>query len=181
MNKESANTMLKFLEEPSGNVIGFFITNHKENILPTIASRTQHIEVNFENTNYEKYNISEEAYTNLFEMLKEYLYKVEVERKQLILYNREYLSYLDKESIKVVLQIILDIYNQELTNRIQKSSLKQPTATSFSFLNKLSIPNLKKKINILIELLKEISYNVNSELLLDRLVIEMDGINNENI
>ena len=25
MNKESANSMLKFLEEPDGNVIGFFI------------------------------------------------------------------------------------------------------------------------------------------------------------
>ena len=47
MNKESANTMLKFLEEPLGNVIGFFITNQKENIMPTISSRCQILEIDF--------------------------------------------------------------------------------------------------------------------------------------
>ena len=41
--------------------------------------------------------------------------------------------------------------------------------------------NIKEKINLLVEFLKEINYNVNLDLILDRFVIEMDGVNNESI
>ena len=58
LNKDSANTMLKFLEEPEGSVIGFFITSHEDNVLPTIQSRCQHISVVFENFEYENYELS---------------------------------------------------------------------------------------------------------------------------
>lgn len=42
MNQSSANTILKFLEEPDGDVIGFFITSNKNAMISTIISRCQH-------------------------------------------------------------------------------------------------------------------------------------------
>ena len=41
LNSASANTMLKFLEEPEDAILGFFLTNNKENVIETIKSRCQ--------------------------------------------------------------------------------------------------------------------------------------------
>ena len=41
LNSAAGNTILKFLEEPEENILGFFITNNKENIMSTIKSRCQ--------------------------------------------------------------------------------------------------------------------------------------------
>lgn len=43
LNVKSANTLLKFLEEPEGIVTAIFITQNINAILPTIRSRCQHI------------------------------------------------------------------------------------------------------------------------------------------
>ena len=175
MNKESANTMLKFLEEPDSEVIGFFVTNEKDNIIPTIYSRCQLLEANFINTYSEQLNIDEEKYNELNNILKEYLQKIEIEKKELILYNRLYLSILDKKDIKVFLQMMLLTYK----NFLNKLFLSAEIDEKFSFLSRYSFENIKKKVNLLIEILREINYNVNVELLLDRLVIEFEAINNE--
>jgi len=175
MNKESANTMLKFLEEPDGNVIGFFITNHQDNVMLTIQSRCQHINVIFDNELYEEFDIDENKYSELKNIINVYLEKIEVEKKELILYNKKHLSELEKEDIKKLFQIMLQIYKSELSNRYGINNL----SFNYKFINNLSNENILKKINLIVEILKEINYNVNIDLLLDRFVIEMDGINNE--
>ena len=167
MNKESANTMLKFLEEPSDNIIGFFITNNYNNVIPTIQSRCQKIEINFNNEIYEKIDIKEEKYLEYMDTIKNYLYSLEVEKKDLILYNRIYLSLFEKEDIVKIFQIILDLYEKALANNEME----------FDYLLNLSKKNIREKIKLLIEVLKQISYNVNLEMLLDKFVIEVSNIN----
>lgn len=44
MTISAANSLLKFIEEPVGNVVSFLLTTDKTAILPTIVSRTQVIE-----------------------------------------------------------------------------------------------------------------------------------------
>ena len=90
MNKESANTMLKFLEEPNGNVIGFFITSHLDNVMLTIQSRCQHLNVMFDNNIYEQFNLEEEKYNQYKEVIDNYLEEIEVNKKKLTLYNKQY-------------------------------------------------------------------------------------------
>ena len=48
MNESSGNSLLKFLEEPEDNIIGFLIVNNKENVLPTIKSRCEIIHVDYD-------------------------------------------------------------------------------------------------------------------------------------
>lgn len=174
MTKESANTMLKFLEEPDGNVIGFFITNQKENVLLTIQSRCQHIEAIFENNAYEKYNIEEDKFNEYVEIINKYLESIEVTNRQSILNNKNFENY-SKEEIKIMFQIILDIYETALKTKI----IDEPEQLKYKFLLNNSVNKLKKKTELIIEILNEINYNVNKEMLLDRFLIEMEGINNE--
>lgn len=176
MNKESANTLLKFLEEPDGSVIGFFITNHIDNVLLTIQSRCQHLEVLFQNDDYEKINLTKEKYDEFSEVIKKYLYDLEINRKELILYNKQHLVGYEKKDIISIFQIILDIYVNLLSQNYTDIKLED-----YEFLKNLKPLNIQKKINIIVELLKEINYNINLDLLLDRFVIEMDGVNNESI
>lgn len=173
MNKESANTMLKFLEEPEGNVIGFFITNHIDNVLLTIQSRCQHIEANFLNEIHEKLNISKEKYDEYFTIVERYLNNIELDKKELILYNKIYFNDIEKIDIINIFKIILEIYLKVLNNDNIEEKL--------IYLKSINKNNIKKKVNLIIEILKQLSYNVNLDLLLDKFVIEMDGVNNESI
>lgn len=45
MNTQASNTILKILEEPYPNTVFIFTTENKENILPTILSRVQQINI----------------------------------------------------------------------------------------------------------------------------------------
>lgn len=174
LNKEAANTMLKFLEEPEGNVIGFFITETKENVMLTIQSRCQMINDYQEVKGFEKFGISEEKYNIFISILKDYLVKIETQNKNIILDNQKILNQLEKDEIVIFLKIILDIYKQYLTNNNLDKEYKE-----FSFIKSNNIENIKKKLDIITEILKEIRYNVNVLLLLDRFVLEMAGVNNE--
>ena len=175
MNKDSANTMLKFLEEPTSNVIGFFITNEKDNVMLTIQSRCQIIEVDFENDDNETLNLTKDEYNYYLDLTKTYLENIEMEKKKLILYNKEYLSDLDKDKITIILKIMLKKYQELLEAKVKNKTL----TGDFAFLNKLSYNNVKGKLDLLIECLKEITYNVNLELFLDKFVLKVDEINNE--
>lgn len=45
MTASAANSLLKFLEEPSGDVCAFLLTENANLILPTIISRCQEFEL----------------------------------------------------------------------------------------------------------------------------------------
>ena len=109
-------------------------------------------------------------------ILKEYLYKLEIEKKKLILYNKEYLSDLDKNQIIDILKMMLKIYQNKLELHI-----KGEKSTEYDFLNNLSYNNLQKKVNLLIDCLKKITYNVNLDLFMDHFVLDLEAINNEAI
>ena len=52
LNSSSANTMLKFLEEPEDNIIAFLITDNRYHVLDTIISRCQVINLKENNVNF---------------------------------------------------------------------------------------------------------------------------------
>lgn len=172
MNKESANSMLKFLEEPDGDVVGFLVTSSYDSILPTIQSRCQKVDC-FYDYDHSNNNGVDNKDNNYLMVAKEFLYEVEVNKKLLTLVNKELFSTYEKNDIINIAKIILEVYHDFLIGR--------EVRTDFDFLKKLSKSNLKKKMNILVEFLKEINFNVNIDLLLDRLVIELDGVNNEGL
>lgn len=167
MNKEAANTMLKFLEEPDGQVIGFFITNNKESVLSTIKSRCQQIECNFDNITNDELSISNEELLN-------YLSDIETGSKS-ILVNKNYIQDLEKSEICLIFKQILNIYKKSLEEKICNCKV------SMKFLENFSIKNLQQKVNLIIEILNKLNYNINVQLLLDSFVLEMEVINNENI
>ena len=150
MNDSSANTILKFLEEPESNIIGFLIVNNKENVLPTIKSRCEIVHVDYKD---EKSNDEEKE-----ELVDLYIKKIYNTNDYLI--NKKIIlsKYSERVDIEEILSIMFDkyysLYKKEIKNEKNRDK----------YCKILDI--IQAKMNLL-------RYNGNIELLLDSLVIEM--------
>lgn len=179
LNASSANTMLKFLEEPDGQVLGFFITNNKDNILLTIQSRCQTLKAYYDNDfNSDNYGLNEEESKKVLNIISRYLYDIEKNNKIAILNNKKLIinDLLTIVNIEVFFQIILDIYKNALyyKKEISNSFMKY---SDFEFILSNNAEKILNKINLIISYINNLSYNLNAELMLDKFVIEMSGLN----
>ncbi len=174
MNKEATNSILKFLEDPYEDTIGFFVTPEKNNILDTVISRCENISVN--------YDLNGSSITNddLIEIIDNYLIRIEKNNNSSILINQEIVlaNIKDRKDIVEFIKSVFYIYNEAFR---MKLSNKAKLDEKYSFIYEQNINCLHKKNDLLKELLNELNYNVNIELLLDRFVIEVGEINNENL
>ncbi len=174
LNGSSANAMLKFVEEPTDGIIGFFITDNKDVIIPTIKSRCQSLVVNYESDNIlDKLNLTEEELDNYKELIKEYIAKINsttyINNKTLILSKITERSSLDK-----MFKILFKIYYQYFLKNLNKPFNEELTKIIEIQENNQEIIT---KMNIITKFLQDLSYNVNMELLLDKFVIEMRRAN----
>ncbi len=174
LNSSSGNTLLKFAEEPVDNCYGFLLTNNKDNVISTIKSRCEIVSYNDYNiTIYDKLNIDEKDYIMHKNNVLDYLKKIEVEKDDKILYNKLNLdvSYKEKENAIIFFNIMLDIYNNILKNKIKNLQ------GEYLFLQEFSIENIMKKRNIIVDIINNFNYNLNIDLIYDKFVIEMGDIN----
>lgn len=173
LNGASANTMLKFLEEPEQNILGFFITNNANNVISTIRSRCEVIKVLYDIHELDINNITNDINKDKFDVAIEYLFKIEVEKKLGIMYNRDVVlnKFSEREDIKTVFKIIFIIY-EELLKKVMGLDNK----FDFEKINELSSLDKDKvlrRINLVTKFIDDIDSNVNVELLLDKFVIEL--------
>ena len=173
LNGASANTMLKFLEEPEQNILGFFITNNANNVISTIRSRCEVIKVLYDIHELDINNITNDINKDKFDVAIEYLFKIEVEKKLRIMYNRDVVlnKFSEREDIKTVFKIIFIIY-EELLKKVMGLDNK----FDFEKINELSSLDKDKvlrRINLVTKFIDDIDSNVNVELLLDKFVIEL--------
>lgn len=173
LNGASANTMLKFLEEPEQNILGFFLTNNANNVISTIRSRCEVIKVLYDIHELDINNITNDINKDKFDLAIEYLFKIEVEKKLGIMYNRDVVlnKFSEREDIKTVFKIIFIIY-EELLKKVMGLDNK----FDFEKINELSSLDKDKvlrRINLVTKFIDDIDSNVNVELLLDKFVIEL--------
>lgn len=162
MNSSAYNQMLKFLEEPEDNIIGFFITDSKENIAPTILSRLEILKVNYEESaDYNSYGLSTEEYNEVLNDASEFLSKIELDNSNIILYNNSVIlkKYVDKTNLITLIKVLYDCYHQKL------------------FTNNVLNSKILKKLTIINDYLYKLQYNVNLSLLLSGLTLELGEVN----
>lgn len=177
MTDSSANTMLKFLEEPEDNLLGFFITNNTYNVINTIKSRCEIIKVYYDEDDLNFKNLFSDKYRKHFEVISNYIYKIEIEKKNLIMYNKNELlsNFSEREDYKLLFKIMLLIYEEAL-NYVLGLKSDISSYEQFAYLINYSSNLLIKRIKLITEFLDDINYNVNIELLLDKFVIELSDV-----
>lgn len=172
LNAASANTMLKFLEEPESHIIGFFITNNINNVINTIKSRCETISIKYEEAN--TLDVTNNSY---FDTVKNYLEAIETNPNESIFYNRDILlkNYKDRSDIMNIFQLILSIFTKVIEEK--KSSKDIAFQENFAFLINKKMEDIIRIQKIIIEYIDELNYNVNIELFLDKFLIELSGKN----
>ena len=111
-------------------------------------------------------------------LIKEYLEDIELNKNTAILNNKKIVlaKILETITLETFLKLMLDIYiNALYYKKGIENSYSKYSEFSFILENKDSL--LMKKINLLVEFIEDLNYNLNSELMLDRFVLEMSGIN----
>ena len=104
-----------------------------------------------------------------------YLEKIEVEKKDGIMYNRDIVlnKFNERNDIKTIFKVLLIIYEELLNKKLGlETNLDLEVLSKFDF---LSNNEIIKRIKMVIRYIEDIDSNVNIELLLDKFVIELGG------
>ena len=179
MRPEAANSMLKFLEEPEASVVAILMTNNINNVLSTIISRCKVIKMN--SYNDEKLLIDED----LSQLAIDFISSLETKGIDTIVSVKDIwfsvVSGKDRDKMIVVFDIMIDIYYDMIRLITKSGNIKYENwfgkISEYVKLN--SLENLLKKINILIEAKDSIKFNVNSNLLLDSVIVRIGGLSND--
>lgn len=152
LNKKSGNQMLKVIEEPETDIIGFFICNSIEGVMPTIQSRAQYVSLKYDCAiNFDE-NVINDA-QRYFEVLHSNDFSI---------FHNKFIvdNYKDINSIVNLLECLVDVEKKYIE-----------TLSSFDIIKKESII-LKKIFN----LISNIKKNGNINLLFDKLIIEVSRL-----
>ncbi len=191
LNDSSSNSLLKFLEEPPEGIIAILLTNNANLLLDTIVSRCQIL--SFKKENIEEFNsINKIAYSLFYDdkdinefinntgityidMIIEYLVNFEKNKlENLVLKNKSFLEiFNDRIKLKIAFDLMILFY-KDVINIILKNKniLYNDYIDSLTIVSdKNDLVNISKKVKILVDLSSTIKYNVNSNLLMDKLII----------
>lgn len=180
LNTSSANSILKFLEEPADNIIAILLADNIHQLLDTIVSRCQIVSLVNKKT---KENLLESLISVKLDNLEEikentinYINELEKNKKEMILFNKKYFHNYIKEKNELIASFeIMILYYKEAINL--KLNLDNEIIDNVNnILLNNTIEELNKKIKIITDLKKNIYVNANTNLLLDKLVIELGGV-----
>lgn len=201
LNKSSANSLLKFLEEPQDGIIAILLTNNINLMLETIVSRCQLINFNKNKVeDYIKFNkITKEITLNklaftiwkikdsnnidsekvlFIENLIKFIKKYEEEKTKTIISVKNYLlDYFDDKELIInffecMILFYRDVLEYKLNNKVLYYDDYLDLVVKVS--EKTSIDKLVKKINVIINSEKYIRSNANINLLIDNMIISME-------
>lgn len=193
LNSSSANSILKFLEEPADNIIAILLTDNISNVIPTILSRCQVINLNkvivdkkyttnelLNLTINTSYNIDENEFYNLIYNSINFLNDIETKRINTLIRVKKNLweKCTDSNSLLVFLSILIYFYMDVLY--LKSENKIRYFHDDIDQLNKISnindIDKIIKKIYILELIKNEVNYNVNIKLIFDKLIIELGDV-----
>lgn len=167
LNASSANTMLKFLEEPTDDILGFFITDNQENVINTIRSRCQIIKVNYDEIMDNK--VDDNFLKLLNSSIKEDYDEWFISRKEYVELIGDRIGLID--NFKNFEEIMVK-YNRFLLNLSVNNNLYEE-----GFFRFISQRNVIKSIEIIDKVLSMLKSNVNIDLVLDYFYFEVRDLN----
>ena len=173
MRSETANSMLKFLEEPDNDIIAILMTNNFNNLLSTIISRCQVIRLNndLEVNNIDQDNL---IVLNFIKCLENEGINT-IMKEQELLFNT--ISTKERDKYIIFFDKMIDMYYDIL--KIFEGNKNIKFSTYYDELKGIADKNTKdnvlNKIDLLVKLKDRIRYNVNINLLIDTLIVNIGG------
>lgn len=148
LNQKSGNSMLKIIEEPDCDILGFFICNNVNNVMQTIQSRLQYISL--------IYDISVEYDDEVQSDAKKFIDNL---HNNLSIIDNKY--FVDKYKGPLEFNKLIDCVIDKINNYIN-------TLDNFDIIKKEN-----EILMLVIDIKSNINRNCNINLMLDKLIIEV--------
>ena len=182
LNKSSANTILKFLEEPSDNIIAILLTDNIYKVIDTIVSRCQVLSLIPENNNlstifddYIKKNVVSDF--DVFQQIKEIVkfYKEIESINTKILLNSDVYKF--KDMIGIFLNIGMYLYSDIFNSLLGRKMINfdENDDDIIYIMQNNDISDIIWKIELIDRFIEKSKLNVNKELFIDNFIISMGG------
>ena len=173
MRNETANSMLKFLEEPDNDIIAILMSNNFNNLLSTIVSRCQIIRLNND--------VISNQIDNNIDVLN-FIKSIEnnginsIINEQEIFFSK--VNQKDRENLSVFFDKMIDMYYDIMKINIGNFNIKYSEFVDElkEIANSNSCDVLLSKINLIIKYKDAIKNNVNINLLVDSLIVSIGGV-----
>lgn len=167
MNEIASNKLLKTIEEPQSNVIGFLITNNSDLLLPTIKSRCEKISMIYSNEK-DLEEIPEEIKILVANLIKA------IETKDHLLFSSIKSSEKEiKENFKIIEILLKDYYNTACNLR-KNENLDMNIVKYIKDNN--SFACLMKKTKYINTTMNKLTANMNKDLLLEKIFLELKEV-----
>ena len=197
LNVASSNSLLKFLEEPEEGIIAILICENIYQLLSTIVSRCQVLslknKMNLDNlstkdriahylsNNKEQIEnfINNEDSINKIEKVIEFIKYYEENHSNILIYINKLWNehFKEKEEIYNAFTMMLLFYKDVLNLKLGKViEIYTDYVKDVNIIEeKNSLGVITNKINVIMDLREKIKFNINSNMLMDKLMIELEG------
>lgn len=167
LNKQAANSLLKFLEEPEGNVIAILEVTNRYQVLETIRSRCQI---------YSLINRQMKREFLDFDLLVEIIKVLEEKKEKAIAYLPITLenNYRNKDFWNQIFMEMIDVYESAIRKKEKLLYTDYGDILDF-IIEKNTVSQLISKIQILFSTSQNLNYNLNINMMLDQFMIEFSG------
>lgn len=195
LHVSSANTILKFLEEPSENIVAILLTDNLPRVLPTIKSRCQNlIFKNKKEENLNKLDIllneyktkvyDKEDYVEQFNNLKEnmvsFIKQIEkLKIKEFIHYKDSIFDiYKTKDEINILFDFMLYFYYDMLNLMISRKFIymNDYVEDMNEIIQINDIDKIQKKLQLIENTKIKLETNMNLKLLMDEFIIKYSEV-----
>ena len=197
LNISSANSILKFLEDPEEGIIAILLVENSAQALDTIVSRCQVLSFKKDETKQE--DTRNKLALSIFssqEEIEEFL--TDEEKKEKVDFLIEYVNFYEKNGLKTIIyknKDFLDGFSDRKSLTIAfnwlilyyKDALNVNLGRAIEYFNdyqdsvnktaqKNQTAHICHKLAKLVELIETIKFNANANMLMDRLIIEMEEV-----
>lgn len=180
LNISAANTLLKFLEEPSENIIAILVTDNIHHLLDTIVSRCQIISLSREKEqmSLEKCLSVQVDDIEIFRnSIIKFISSIEKKQEQAILTTKKLFSnvFQEKNDLICAFELMIFYYKDLVNKKINRKCEYFDDEDMKDIIEINSLEQLNKKIKIIMELKNKIYINANTGLLIDKLILDLGG------
>ena len=166
LNKYAANSLLKFLEEPEGNIIAILVTDNRYKVLETLRSRCQI---------YSLYNFDRNESIENIEDIEKIIEVLEENKKEAIAYLPVVLEndYGNKDYWVEIFNSMIIIYENAIRKREKIDNFQD-----YEILDEInknnSIDRIIHKIDVLFDTVSMLQFNLNVTMMLDKFIIDFN-------
>ena len=174
LNRNAANKLLKFLEEPNANIIGFFITDTFDKMISTIVSRCEIYNFRYGTDNIlSLLDITDKEYEKYYDQTMKLVYDLEHSKSYELMINSKILSKKERDDLLFIIKLLKKIYTIKFENIV------------YNYYNNLEFANqvldaididdvsiLSKRILLIDEILSDLSKNSIRDMSINKLFIK---------